>query len=227
MHARTDRPERRTITTPVRLLALRAEGDAAVAAATPGRRTVTGHAAVFDQWTILYSGKMYDKTYTWREILRPGAFKNAIAEAQDVRALWNHNPDFVLGRTASGTCRLSEDATGLATEIDLSESQIVNDLVAIPMGRGDVTQMSFAFKVRKGGERVTIREEGDQIVEERELLDLDLFDVSPVAYPAYEGTDCSIEEEGRERCRVAVEARRRPDPAHGRRVLALKLMPKF
>lgn len=167
--------------------------------------TLVGHASVFDQWTTLYKGRYW----IWREIVRPGAYANAIREKQDVRSLFNHDPNFVLGRTTSGTLALEEDDSGLLTRTVLPDTQTIRDLVVAPIRRGDVTGMSFAFEVRKGGtqtrtehpdgtivlenggERVTIRREGDVDIEERELLDLDIFDISPVTYPAYEGTDVS------------------------------------
>ncbi len=165
--------------------------------------TLVGHASVFDQWTTLYEGRYW----VWREIVRPGAYANAIRDKQDVRALFNHDPNLVLGRTASGTLDLEEDNAGLMTRTVLPDTQTIRDLVVAPIRRGDVTGMSFAFSVRKGGtqtrtenpdgsivlenggERVTIRREGDVEYEDRELLDLDIFDISPVTYPAYEGTD--------------------------------------
>lgn len=168
-----------------------------------------GHAAVFDQWTTLYEGRYW----TFREVVRPGAFKEALAEDQDVRSLFNHDSNFVLGRSTSGTLSLREDARGLFTETHAPATATVNDLVVGPVERGDVSQMSFAFLTRKGdgkqtierlgddrdtviitrgGERITEYEEGVRLVTERELLSVDLFDVSVVTFPAYEGTDISV-----------------------------------
>lgn len=165
---------------------------------------LVGHASVFNQWTTLYESD----SYRWREIVRPGAYARAIAEGQDVRALFNHDPNFVLGRTTSGTLSLAEDERGLVSEINPPASQLVRDLVLEPIRRGDVSQMSFAFVpnrtkdirekadgilvLDRGGERITVREENGVILEDRELLDVDLFDVSPVTYPAYSGTDVAV-----------------------------------
>lgn len=173
---------------------------------------IVGHASVFNEWTTIYESK----SYLWREVVRPGAFRAAIAERQDVRSLFNHDANFVLGRTKAGTLRLSEDEAGLFSEIDPPDTQLVRDLVLSPIARGDVSQMSFAFTVRRGGEtktsekdglfvsedggeRVTLRRDGDRIIEERELLNLDLFDVSPVTYPAYEQTDVGLRKAGERR----------------------------
>ena len=201
-------PERRSAPAAPRV-SRRAEGDAGP--------ILVGHAAVFDQWTVLYESP----TYLWREVIRPGAFASALREGQDVACLWNHETEHLLGRTASGTCRLAEDATGLAVECDLPDTSLGRDL-AILMARGDVSKMSFAFIPRAKGEKITIVDEGERIVEERELLDLDLYDVSPVTSPAYLGTDCSLRDEG---ARKDAEARDRRALAHRRRAMALRLMP--
>src|SRR4051812_35078094 len=88
-------------------LEVRAEGEAR-------RQRIIGHAAVFDRWTTLYEGE----SLVWREIVRPGAFREAITVRQDVAALFNHDSNYVLGRTTSGTLTLTEDATGLLTDTD-------------------------------------------------------------------------------------------------------------
>jgi HK97 family phage prohead protease len=168
---------------------------------------IVGHASVFNQWTTLYEGRYW----SWREVIRPGAYKNALAESQDVRALFNHDSNFVLGRTKSGTLALSEDSIGLLSEIQPPDTQTVRDLVLTPIERGDVSGMSFAWSARKaertittedeatdstivdyGGLRVTLRMDGERLMEEWEVLDADLFDVSPVTYPAYDGTDVAL-----------------------------------
>jgi HK97 family phage prohead protease len=165
-----------------------------------------GHAAVFGEWTTLYESR----SWVWREVVRPGAFAAAIAERQDVRGLFNHDPNFVLGRTSSNTLQIREDARGLLSEYEVLDSQTIRDLVITPVQRQDITGQSFAFLPRNDGtevitrkedgsvvyetpgERVTYRkDERDRIVEERELLSVDLFDVSVVTYPAYTGSDVS------------------------------------
>lgn len=135
-----------------------------------------GHAAVFNS--------LSERMYGFREIILPGAFTDAIVN-DDVRALWNHNPDYVLGRNRAKTLGLSEDATGLAVEIDPPDTQWARDLL-VSIRRGDVTQMSFGFQVLS--ERWE-KKDGEVI---RTLTKLRLFDVSPVTYPAYPATDVSV-----------------------------------
>jgi len=138
---------------------------------------MTGHAAVFNEITKIGS--------FFREQVAPGAFKASIKE-DDVRALFNHDPNFVLGRNTSGTLRMKEDDKGLAIEIDPPQTQFASDLMTL-MKRGDITQMSFAFQVL--GEEW---EENEDELPLRTLNKLRLFDVSPVTFPAYEGTDIGV-----------------------------------
>lgn len=141
-----------------------------------------GHAAVFSQLSEDLGG--------FREQIAPGAFADAI-KADDVRALFNHDSNYVLGRTGSGTLRLSEDVRGLAIEIDLPDTQTIRDLVAAPIERGDVSQMSFGFSVRPGGQDWA-KDDAGQVV--RTLKRVRLFDVSPVTFPAYRQTDIAMRE---------------------------------
>lgn len=140
-------------------------------------KTLVGYAAKF--------GVRSEDLGGFVESIAPGAFDRAISEGHDVRALWNHNADVVLGRTKAGTLRLSVDEVGLKIETDLPDTQAARDL-RVSVARGDVSQMSFGFRT-KGDEWRT--EDG---VPYRTLTDLDLFDVSPVTYPAYPQTEVSV-----------------------------------
>lgn len=140
---------------------------------------IYGHAAVFNQLSEDLGG--------FREQIAPGAFASAVKE-DDVRALFNHDPNFVLGRSKSGTLRLSEDNTGLAIEIDTPDTQIARDLM-VSMERGDITQMSFGFRVMPDGSNWGQSSDGSVI---RTLTNVRLYDVSPVTYPAYPQTDVAM-----------------------------------
>ena len=140
---------------------------------------IRGYAAVFDKWSE-------DLGY-FREIIRKGAFRKTIKEA-DVRALFNHDSNYVLGRTKNDTLELAEDEKGLAIDIDPPETQWAQDLM-ISIERKDIDQMSFAFR--------TIKQkwnEKDKNNSTRELLEVELIDVSPVTYPAYPQTSMSVRE---------------------------------
>lgn len=135
---------------------------------------IRGYAAVFNQWADI--GGMF------REMVLPGAFKKSLKES-DIRALWNHDPNYVLGRNKSGTLQLREDKKGLAVEIDPVGSTWANDLMR-SMERGDVNQMSFGFQVVKADE--------DYNEDTRKLVEVRLFDVSVVTFPAYPTTTAQV-----------------------------------
>lgn len=138
---------------------------------------ICGHAAKFDSLSEDLGG--------FRERIAPGAFAKTI-QSGDVRALWNHDANIVLGRNKSGTLRMSEDSAGLYYECDAPDTQLVRDMVMSPIARGDVNQCSFGFR--------TIEDKWAKVDGEwlRTLLEVELFDVSPVTYPAYASTDVAV-----------------------------------
>jgi len=161
-----------------------------------GVGTLVGHASTFSQPYELWDGV--------REVVRPGAFRRAIEDGADVFALAHHDAGQILGRRSSGTLRVSEDARGLAVEIGLPDTTLGRDLATL-VGRGDLSAMSFGFAVRS--ERWTLEDDGSEL---RELLDLELYEVSAVAWPANPNTDLalrSLEQHRAERSRVEMTAR--------------------
>ena len=132
-----------------------------------------GYAAVFDQETELFPG--------FFEVVRRSAFDKTIADGFDTRALFNHDDNQVLGRVKAGTLTLSTDDHGLKVRIKPPEwaGGIVESIK-----RGDIDQMSFGFVSVQDEE--TKRSDGTRL---RELREVKLFDVSPVTFPAYEGTE--------------------------------------
>jgi HK97 family phage prohead protease len=142
-------------------------------------RQIIGYASVFDSWSEELGG-----IFPFREKVLPGAFADTIVH-DDIRALFNHDPNYVLGRNKSGTLELAEDGKGLLVKITPPETQWANDLL-VSIERGDITQMSFGFIVL---EEIWQESGGADI---RELLKVKLFDVSPVTFPAYSQTECNI-----------------------------------
>lgn len=136
---------------------------------------LTGYAAVFNRDAVIAG--------LFRERIAPGAFETAIAD-DDVRALFNHDPNYVLGRTTAKTLTLDEDKTGLRYTVDPPDTQWARDLL-VSVQRGDVTQSSFGFQVVR--EEWTNPENRTELPT-RTILEARLFDVSPVTYPAYEET---------------------------------------
>ena len=128
--------------------------------------TLEGYAAVYNSETDLGH---------FREVIKPGAFDGVLDN--DVRALINHDPNLILGRTTNGTLELSVDERGLKYRVKLGDQQYAKDFYE-SVKRGDISQSSFAFTIDKQSwnEERTVR----SVDKVRQLLD-----VSPVTYPAY------------------------------------------
>jgi len=139
---------------------------------------IVGYAAVFNKETELYPG--------FREKIAPGAFSESIKN-DDVRALINHDPSLILGRNKANTLKLTEDEHGLRYEIIPPDTQAARDLM-ISIKRGDINQSSFGFNILK--RNVDINEEENEMT--RTIEKAQLFDVSPVTYPAYPSTEVNV-----------------------------------
>lgn len=143
-----------------------------------GTSCVSGYAAVF--YREDEPGTEFELWDGYVERIMPGAFDRAIQE-DDVRALFNHDANYVLGRNKASTLRLSVDSVGLRYEIDMPDTQTGRDVRQL-IERGDVDGSSFAF-IADGVER-----RRDNGVEVREVTSVQLYDVGPVTYPAYAAT---------------------------------------
>jgi HK97 family phage prohead protease len=166
---------------------------------------ITGYVARFGQLSEDLGG--------FREKIAKGAFKETIAN-DDVRMLWNHDSNYVLGRSTAGTLSLSETRTGLKVENELPDTQWAADL-AVSIKRGDVTGMSFGFTTQKDEWN---EEDRDNVI--RTLRKVKLHDVGPVTFPAYPQTSVAVrsmekwreglqkEEDDKEQERVAEEQRK-------------------
>lgn len=179
--------ERRAYTVQGMQVEARKNGDAE-------EKRIVGHAAVFNTDT--------DIGGYFLERVAPGAFKRAVQE-DDVRSLFNHDPNFVLGRTAAGTLILREDDTGLMTETIPPDTQFARDL-QVSIGRGDISQMSFGFRVK--AEKWEETSDGKWL---RTIEDVELFDISPVTFAAYPTTDVGLRS-----LNAALESRGRPPINH-------------
>lgn len=141
-----------------------------------GSVSVAGYAAVF--------GEEADIGGMFTEVVMKGAFTAAIPR-DDVVFLINHE-GLPLARTRSGTLKLSEDDHGLYMEADLDASDPDVARIVPKMKRGDLDKMSFAFRpIRQLWNDATIPPR-------RELIELELFDVSAVTTPAYDGTEIAL-----------------------------------
>lgn len=150
----------------VRPLSLRAEGD---------QQRVGGYACVYNSHA--------DIGDSFKEVFAVGAFDEAVRG--DVVALFGHDRNRVLGRTAAGTLRLTSDATGVAFEIDLPDTSDGRDL-AVSVDRGDIRGSSFGFRA--------VKETWDETgpVPVRIIQVAELREISPTAFPAYPDTSIAL-----------------------------------
>lgn len=138
---------------------------------------INGYFAVFDSDYELWPGAT--------ESIAPGAFDESISG--DVRALYNHNDDIILGRTSAGTLKLEQTSRGLWGEIKINQkdSDAMNAYERIQ--RGDITGCSFGFDI----EREEFRENPDGTYHWTILSVNPLYEVSPCVFPAY--TETSVQ----------------------------------
>ena len=159
-----------------------------------------GHAAVCNSLSEDLGG--------FYEEIAPGAFKDALLKS-DVRALFNHDPNFVLGRQSAGTLKVSEDEKGLYSEIFPPDTTWARDLLS-SIKRRDIREMSFGFIVARS--TWSERSVDSKIILVRTITEFEeIFDVSPVTYPAYGAT--SISERSMPEYRSISEIRSEYNPA--------------
>ena len=157
-------------------------------------RTVEGYASVFNSMSEDLGG--------FREIILPGAFSEVLDN--DVRALYNHDSNYLLARTASGTLELKEDDKGLYYRFEMPNTTYGNDMLEL-FRRGDLSQSSFGFTVEKDSWKL----ENGQHVRYIERVG-SLFDVSPVVYPAYTAASSGLRSAEPKGDSAADEARETP-----------------
>lgn len=172
-----------------------------------GKQVIVGYAAVFYK-----EGDPGTEFRLWSDMVErimPGAFDAALRE-DDVRALFNHERNNLLGRRkpgdSSATLRLSVDDVGLLYEIDPPDTQVARDLLT-SLERGDVDGSSFQFDVytNYGAKRgdITWRETNGVTI--REIRSLELLDVGPVVFPAYASTSSGVRSNDAELTRMRQE----------------------
>jgi uncharacterized protein len=141
-------------------------------------RRIRGTAIVFNALSEVLGGM-------FREKIAPEAVDRTLRSGMDVRALVDHDPSKILGRTKAGTLRLDKTSQGLQVTIDPPDTTAARDILE-SIQRGDVTGMSFGFR--------TLEDAWDEktIPPTRTVLDMEVFDVSIVSYPAYPQTEVAL-----------------------------------
>jgi HK97 family phage prohead protease len=170
---------------------------------------VRGYAAVYNR----ESENLGSENYQFREIIEPGAFDGVLKD--DVRALLNHDPNFILARSKNGegTLTIGTDETGLYYEFDAPDTQAGRDLTE-SLKRGDIDQSSFSFTVSKEGQKWEEKQEGDGPTFLKRTITkvARLFDVSPVTYPAYPDATVALRSLQEFRAEQAPEPEPTPEP---------------
>ena len=169
--------------------------------ADDGTMRLAGYAAVFNDSSV---------PLPFRESIAPGAFTKTLSETPDVRLLINHE-GLPMARTKNDTLKLYEDEKGLRFEADLADTQEARDIYKL-VERGDIDQMSFAFRV--------IRQKWNNDRTVRVLTEVSLSDgdVSLVTYPAYPTTSV----EAREHIVQAIQAIKEGREVTGESLLVLQ-----
>lgn len=121
------------------------------------------------------------------EIIRPGAFTRTLAGDTDILAFVEHNPSMILARRSVGNLVIGEDGQGLHVEITPPDTQAGRDVVE-NVRIGNLNAMSFAFRVAPDGDRWDLT----GMPPLRELLNVDLREVSIVALAAYPATEVAM-----------------------------------
>lgn len=148
-----------------------------VAKTDDGKRTLSGYAAVFNSLSEDLGG--------WREQILPGAFSKCLASNPDIVCLRDHNQSMILGRTTSGTVKVTQDEIGLRFDCDLPNTSVANDLVTL-LERGDVRGCSFGMFCLDENWHT------DNGLEVRDVIEAEVFDVSVVSSPAYPATSVQL-----------------------------------
>jgi HK97 family phage prohead protease len=184
-------------------VAKRADGDAAPT-------SIVGYGAVYyrsDSPGTEYVIQLWDG-WTLRERIMPGAFDVALKSDKDIIAAWNHDTSKPLGRRSRGTLALTSDSTGLRYEITPPNTTWGRDAME-SVGRGDVQGSSFAFSMGKDPDVVTTEDPKSKTIV-REIRSISrLYEVSPVAIPAYEATASQVrsdDDDAKARIAASVEA---------------------
>jgi HK97 family phage prohead protease len=187
--------ERRQLPRETADLTLRTDGD---------NQRFAGYAAVFNSRTAIGNPLRWG----FYEEIAPGAFSATVTD-DDQRMLIDHDSYYVVSRVSAGTLRLSQDARGLAVESDLDTGlSYVQDL-RTNLGNGNITGMSFGFRVRSDTwSTVQVETTDGQTVdaELRVITDAQVLEVSAVTFPAYEETEAGL------RSLREARGRGRPEP---------------
>jgi HK97 family phage prohead protease len=144
---------------------------------------IRGYAAVFYDGTPATEYRIFPDVV---ERIMPGTFDRAIKQG-GIAGLRNHDPDNLLGRQPD-TMAVGVDERGMFYDIDTPDTTAGRDTV-VNIERNEMTGSSFAFVPREGGTTYRDTPGGDLIIER---TDVEVLDVGPVTFPAYEATTTGL-----------------------------------
>jgi hypothetical protein len=143
--------------------------------------TLDGYGAVFDQWTVIE-----DSYGEYREQIAPGAFRRTLGMRMPILQ-FDHGSHPLIGSIPLGRITsINEDAHGLRVKARLSDNWLVQP-VRDAIRDGGITGMSFRFRI--------LNEDWDRGMdgmEERTIREVELYEVGPVVFPAYEQTSVGV-----------------------------------
>lgn len=124
------------------------------------------------------------------ETIHRDSFKDA--DTSDVVALFNHDNNYILGRSSAGTLRFQRHDGGIGYEIDAPQTQTIRDLVIGPMKRSELRGSSFQFSIFEDDGDEWVYDKQNQIYTRTILRVEKLYDLSPVTFPAYSQSTSSL-----------------------------------
>ncbi|WP_051570335.1 HK97 family phage prohead protease [Paenibacillus ehimensis] len=148
-----------------------------------GKRTITG--AIKYDTDSADMRDWYGDTIV--EQISAGAFADSL-KTREVVGLWSHDTAQVLGNTKSGTLRVFDGAKELRFELDIPNTTVGNDAWEL-IQRGDVDGVSFGMRVTK--DKWSSEKREDKRIYKRLILNAELYEISPVAFPAYPANEVS------------------------------------
>lgn len=162
-----------------------------------GKKGIVGRGIVYYDGTPETEYVLWDDQWGRAvERIMPGAADKALARPDDIRGLFNHDPSQVLGRNKAGTMKLTSDAAGVNYDIEAGDTSVARDVMA-HIERGDVSGSSFSFNIPPAGQVWTsTTDQSGRAMDTREITDLELYDLGPVTFPAYDKTTAGVRSAG-------------------------------
>lgn len=176
-----------------------------------GSDLIIGQGVVFEKRSEKLGGFFYETVV--RE-----AFKEA--DMSDVVALFNHDNNYILGRSSAGTLRFNLTQEGIDYEIDAPPTQTIRDLVLGPMKRSELKGSSFQFSIFEEDGDSWEYDKSNQVYHRKILRVEKLYDLSPVTMPAYSQSTSSVAKRSFDSFKKELEDVAKMEASHIKRSMA-------